>query len=153
MATRWTDLQRQIAEVVLRHRTEEGSGYNFSAVQEDLPNASKGRISEVAKALRENGWAIPAKEEKAAQERSGGSLVTVVQPIRGAIIFTLGEHKISLNPQHLYDAYLYYEDILVRHDIDEDFSLALKDSMKYVWERLNRHKGENQGVSITVEEG
>lgn len=81
----------------------------------------------------------------------GGELATVLQPSKGAIVFTLGEHKISLNPQHLYDAYLYYEDIAIRHDIDEEFSLAIKDSLKYVWERLNQHKGETQGISITLE--
>lgn len=84
--------------------------------------------------------------------KSGGELAVVLQPSVGAIVFTLGEHKISLSPQHLYDAYLYYEDIVVRHDIDEEFSLAIKDSMKYVWERLNQHKGEKEGISITMEE-
>lgn len=62
----------------------------------------------------------------------------MVQPVRGAIVFTLGEHQISLNPQHLYDAYLYYEDIVLKHDIDQEFSSAIKDSMKYVWEQLNQ---------------
>jgi len=138
VSIRWTDYQRGVAEVILRHRTDEGSGYDLNAVLQELPNTSKGIISEVAKALRENGWAMPAKGEKPPQEKRGGELATVLQPSQGAIIFTLGQHKILLNPQHLYDAYLYYQDIALRHDIDEDFSLALKDSMKYAWEKLNQ---------------
>jgi len=92
------------------------------------------------------------KQLKEPEGKKGGALATVLQPSQGAIIFTLGQHKILLNPQHLYDAYLYYQDIALRHDIDEDFSLALKDSMKFAWERLNRIKAEKKGVSITIEE-
>jgi len=92
------------------------------------------------------------KQLKEPAGKKGGALATVLQPSQGAIIFTLGQHKILLNPQHLYDAYLYYQDIALRHDIDEDFSLALKDSMKFAWERLNRIKAEKKGVSITIEE-
>lgn len=106
---------------------------------------SRKTVERYAKQLREG----TLKEPKG---RKGGDLATVLQPSTGAIIFTLGEHKIPLNPQHLYDAYLYYEDIAVRHDIDEDFSLAIKDCLKYVWERFNQHKGETQGISITIEE-
>ena len=51
MARRWTDYQRGVAEVVLRHRTEEGSGYDLNGVQQELPDVSKGIISDVAKAL------------------------------------------------------------------------------------------------------
>lgn len=105
-------------------------------------------IKRYAKELREGKQDQPPKVPPA---KEGGELATVLQPIRGAIIFTLGEHKISLNPQHLYDAYLYYEDIAIRHDIDIEFSAAIKDSMKYAWERLNRHKGKKEGISITME--
>ena len=152
MSIRWTDQQRQIAEVMLRNRTEEKSGYDFNTVQNELSHISGGRISEVAAALRDNGWIMPAKEEKAPPERGGGNLATVVQPVKGAIVFALGEHKISLNPQHLYDAFLYYEDIMIRHNIDEEFSLALKDAMKYVWETFNHRKAESEGAEITMEE-
>ena len=152
MSIRWTDYQRGVAEVVLRHRTEEGSGYDLNAVQQELPDVSKGIISKVSKALRENGWNMPDRDGKV-PVKLGGDMATVIQPAKGAIIFTLGEHRISLNPQHLYDAYLYYEDIVLRHDLEVEFSLALKDSMKYAWERLNQSKAEREGISITLEEG
>ncbi len=98
---------------------------------------------------------IPKKVRTIAkqEEKLGGELATILQPGRGAIIFSLGENKISLNPQHLYDAYLYYEDMALRHGLDEEFSLALKISMKYVWERFNRAKAEEEGISITIEGG
>jgi len=139
VSIRWTDYQRGVAEVILRHRTGEGSGYDLNAVQQELPNVSKGIISGVAKALREASWIIPTKGQKP-KEKRGGDLATVLQPSKGAIVFTLGEHQIPLNPQYLYDAYLYYKDIVVRHDIDEEFSLVIKDCLKYVWERFNKQQ-------------
>ena len=94
----------------------------------------------------------PEKPPKGPAEKVGGELSTIVQPSRGAIVFTLGEHNISLNPQYLYDAYLYYKDIVLREDIDEEFSLVIKDCVKSAWERLNHNRAEKQGVSITMEE-
>lgn len=111
---------------------------------------SKRTVERYAEALKAGKLEEPAKLPK---EKSGGELSTIVQPSRGAIIFTFGEHKISLNPQHLYDAYLYYEDMALRHDIEQEFSSAIKDSMKYIWERLNKYKAESEGISITMEEG
>jgi len=73
MSIRWTHQQRQIAEVILRHRTEEGSGYDLNAIQQELPNVSKGMISGVAKALREAGWNIPTKGQKP-EEKGEASL-------------------------------------------------------------------------------
>lgn len=94
-----------------------------------------------------------ANKEPSLKEKEGGSLSTVTQPSKGAILFTLGEHKISLDPQHLYDAYLYYEDIKTRHEIDEEFSLAIKDSMKHAWEQLNQSEAKRVGIKIAIEEG
>lgn len=100
---------------------------------------SLGLISKQGKAGRE------AKEKPPSEpgQKKGGELATVVQPSKGAIIFTLGEHQISLNPQYLYDAYLYYEDIVLRENIDVEFSVAIKDCLKYAWERLNQHRGQS----------
>lgn len=97
---------------------------------------------------------IPKKSDGAKPEpgREGGDLATVLQPSKGAILFTLGEHKILLNPQYLYDAYLYYQDIVVKEDINEEFSLVIRDCVKSAWERLNHRRAESQGATITMEE-
>lgn len=124
------------------------AGQSIDDVAKRFP-VSRKTVERYAKALKEG------KLEKLPKEplrKRGGEFATVLQPSQGAIVFIFGEHKIELNPQHLYDAYLYYEDIVIRHDIDVEFSLALKDSMKYAWERLNRHKAESEGVKITVAE-
>jgi hypothetical protein len=91
----------------------------------------------------------PPKEKR---EKEGGSLTRISQPSNGAIVFTLGQHRISLNPQHLYDAYLYYEDIKVRHGVEEEFSEAIKVAMKYVWEQLNRQKAMKEEGKITIDQ-
>ncbi|GAI82953.1 unnamed protein product, partial [marine sediment metagenome] len=92
-----------------------------------------------------------SKKVKTAAGKAGGDLATVLQPSKGAIVFALGEHKISLNPQHLYDAYLYYEDMMLRESVDEEFSLVIKDCVKVAWERLNHCRDEGRRASITME--
>lgn len=122
-------------------------GEPITGIAKRFPESAR-TIKRYAKELREGKLDQPPKEP---QKKEGGKLATVLQKSPGSIIFTLGQHEISLNPQHLYDAYLYYEDIVIRHDIDEEFSLAIKDSLKYVWQRFNEHKAEKEGISITME--
>ena len=73
--------------------------------------------------------------------------VTITKP--APITFTLGEAKIPLNPQYLYDAYLYYQDIQrMSPDIDDEFCLGIKTAMKYVWEKFVRREANKIGVGI-----
>lgn len=120
-----------------------------------LVNKKTGEIlATTAQQARNKGIDLPRKSDGATPEpgKVGGELATVLQPSKGAIVFTLGEHKISLNPQYLYDAYLYYQDIVVKEDINEEFSLVIRDCVKSAWERLNHHRAEKQGATITLEE-
>lgn len=136
MATKWTDQQRQIAEVVLRHRREGGSGYDINAVQEELPTISTGRISEVAKALRENGWVMPAKEEIPPGKR-GAPLADFKTRKAAPVLFDIGEETIELNPSDLYDCYQLYRDLRAKGIIEEDrFSAVLLDGMGIIWRVL-----------------
>ena len=59
MAKQWTDYQRRIAESILKHRADTKAGYDFKAVKDELGEVSQGKISEIAKALRENEWVLP----------------------------------------------------------------------------------------------
>jgi len=87
---------------------------------------------------------IPKPQTKPPQDtaKSGGQAITIEQPSKGAVVFTFGQTVVSLNPQHIYDAYLYYDDLRVRHNVKEEFSLALKIAMKYVWEQLHQPEKE-----------
>ena len=42
---------------------------------------------------------------------------------------------------------------MLREDIDEEFSLVIKDCVKNAWEQLNRRREESQRASISIEEG
>ncbi|GAI07900.1 unnamed protein product [marine sediment metagenome] len=126
------------------------NGESIDEVTKRFP-VSKKTVQRYAQALKEGKLEEPPKGP--AQPKAGGNLATVLQPSRGAIVFTLGEHQISLNPQHLYDAYLYYEDMTLRESVDEEFSLVIKDCVKVAWERLNHRRDEGRRASITVKEG
>jgi len=145
MTFRWTEHQRCIAEVVLRHRQEEGSGYNLNAVQQELPGVSSGTISKVAKALRDNGWAIPAKgeeKEKPPKEREGGKLAVVVAKQPAPVVFVLGEHRIELETEAIYESYLLYQDIKQRYALNDSFSNVLRDGVALMWQILVGEKGK-----------
>lgn len=124
------------------------AGESIDGVAKRFP-VSRKTVERYAKAIKEGKLDKLPKEPL---QRKGGDLATVLQPSQGAIVFILGEHKIPLNPQHLYDAYLYYEDIALRNGIDEEFSLVIKDSVKFVWERFNQHRNEAEGVKVTIQE-
>lgn len=53
----WTEKQKKIAEVILKHRTDDW--YDFKPVSKKLPGIAKSSISDVAKYLKKNGWEIP----------------------------------------------------------------------------------------------
>jgi hypothetical protein len=91
------------------------------------------------------------KEPKPPQDtgKPGGQAITIEQPSKGAVVFTFGQTIVPLNPQHIYDAYLYYDDLRMRQNIPEEFSLAIKIAMKYVWERL--HQPEKEKATIKIE--
>lgn len=149
MAIKWTDQQRQIGEVVLRHRRQEGSGYDLNAVQEELPSISTGRISEVVKALRENGWVIPVKEEKTPLGKR--PLADFKTRKTAPVLFDIGEETIELSPSDLYDSYQLYRDLTAKGIIEEDrFSAVLKDGMGLIWRVLaTRPAFEPEKVTIS----
>jgi transposase len=86
----------------------------------------------------EKGGTPPNAAEPAKAMVTGGELGTIVQPKAGTVIFTFGQEIIPLNYFLLYDAYQYYKDIQREHQIEDDFCTVIKDSVKYVWERLNQ---------------
>jgi len=84
-----------------------------------------------------------ASGQKSSGQQQGGEMVAITQPKPGAIIFSVGLHEIPLDPQYLYESYLYYTDLKARIDLEESFSEAIKDAMTYVWRRLCPHEAKS----------
>lgn len=73
------------------------------------------------------------------------AVVTTRQP--GPIVFRMGQTEIDLNPNPLYDAWRYCEDIKrMEPSIDDDFSSMLKVAAKHIWE----HFSEREAARITT---
>lgn len=128
--------KNEIAQLLLKNDMNQAAvvamGYN------------KGTVSKAAKALK-NGWRPEAQQVK----QTGGSLATVTERKPAAIVFSLGDVDIPLNPKYLYDTYLYYQDIQ-RMDptIDDEFSLGIRAAMKHIWEDFSHRKVEKAGATI-----
>jgi len=86
--------------------------------------------------------------QKSSGQQQGGEMVAITQPKPGAIIFSVGLHEIPLEPQYLYESYLYYTDLKARIDLEESFSEALKDAMTYVWRRLCPHEANEKELAV-----
>ncbi len=165
---KWTEKQREIAARLGQNQSFEdvvAAGYTQSLVSYVLNAIKKGNTPEkadaeaTAKKLSAEQVQLAAEEVRKVKggkdpsvraTKAGGELANILQPIKGAIIFKLGENEIDLNPQHLYDAYQYYKDIVEENGIEEDFSLALKDAMKLVWEGFNKIRAQGALVKITA---
>ena len=137
MAKKWTDYQRQIAEVILRHRADTPTGYSYKAVKEELPTTSSGKISEIAKALRENNWVIPPKDgQKTPKEKEGGKLATVTARQPAPVVFMLGKQEIELDTECIYESYLLFLDLKSRVPLKSDFSSVIRDGVGLLWQIL-----------------
>lgn len=129
---KWTDKQKEIAEVVLRHRTDDS--YDFKASQAELKDISKSSISDVAKALKENNWQIPARGKdggkvKTETEKSLAGLRIPEPPV----VFEVRGEKVRISPEDLYESYFIYLDMKARAGIDDTFSDTLKAGMEILW--------------------
>jgi len=66
-----------------------------------------------------------------------------------AVVFTIGSLRIVLDLKPLYDAYLYWDQIVVENGIqDGNFCEGIKDCVKTCWEMLNHKRAEEQGMGI-----
>lgn len=78
------------------------------------------------------------------------AVVTTATP--GPIVFRMGNQIINLNPEHLYEAFKYCQDIKAMDPaIDDDFSLVLKVAVKHVWEHFCQKEAQRVGVDLEVQ--
>ncbi len=85
--------------------------------------------------------------------KEGGDMTSIRQPAHGAIQFKMGTQEIIIDPAELYDAFMYYRDMVAHQNIHEPFTKVLKTSIKYIWELLNRQQAREQPASITPKIG
>ncbi len=82
--------------------------------------------------------------------KEGGPLTTIRQPAHGAVQFIMGKQEILVDPAELYDAFMYYRDMVVNHNVHEPFTKVIKTSVKYVWGLLNQQQSQVQPASVRM---
>lgn len=67
----------------------------------------------------------------------GGDLVTLASTKPAAVVFSLGQTRIEVDPQDFYEAYILYSDLKARGIIVADgFGAVIKDSLMLAWRML-----------------
>ena len=104
----WNETQRKVAELILKHRADNKSGYDLHAIKEEMsPDiaASDALISKVAGSLRANNWEIV--EEQGEPAPSGGErpYATVKSAKAAPLVFTIDDYKIKLDPIFMLKSY------------------------------------------------
>jgi hypothetical protein len=152
MALSWNQKQREIYKLF-----EEGM--SFSQIVEQ--NYAKVTVSAVKKA-REAGEKPTDQKAVEVQKEGGGkpqvvngetNMAVVLTPKPAPISFTFSNINITLDPKNLYDAFCYYEDIKrIDPTINDEFSLAILSSVRYVWRRLATTHAEKVASIVNEEE-
>lgn len=94
------------------------------------------------------------------EEKSGSTVKVVKEPVPLAvvttktpapIVFRMGDQQIDLNPQHLYDAWRFCQDIKrIEPSIDDDFTLMIKVAVEHVWEEFSHREARRAGVNLEL---
>ncbi len=146
---RWTDKQREIAELIKQGKTykelmELGYANNTYARVKDA--LDKGEVPTIEPPPPKDPQKVVPKDQ------SGGQIATVVERAKGAIVFHLGELDVTLNPHYLYDSLLYFWEIRrIDPSIDEDFSLGQLAAMKHAWGHFRDYENSRKGQIKDVE--
>lgn len=135
-----------LEEVLAHFPVSKTSFYRWhKEVQKELQEERAGKLAEGA------GSSGTAGAQKVVKNQQDLAVVTSRAP--GPIVFRMGEVNIDLNPQYLYDAYRYCEDIKrIDPSIDDDFSLMLKAACKNAWEIFSGREARRVGAKIEIGE-
>jgi len=103
-----------------------------------LVDTSTGEIIAASlKEARSKGIDIPAKVDKKGSEplkpEEARELAAVITKKPAPVIFVLGDQRIELEPEALYESHLLYQDMKVRCGLDSTFSSVLRDGMALLW--------------------
>ncbi len=85
------------------------------------------------------------------QVRGPQQLAVVTSRAPGPIVFRMGELNIDLEPQSIYDAFRYCEDIKrIDPSINDSFSQMLKIACKHTWEIFSEREARRVGTKIEI---
>ncbi len=129
---KWTEKNRQVAEVILKHRKDDA--YDFKACYDELKDKdiAKSTISTVAKVLRENNWEIPPPEEGDGGSPQGHG-ISSIKAAKAPVVFEIRGEKVVIIPEDLYESYFIYLDMKARAGIDNTFSDTIKAGVETLW--------------------
>jgi len=120
-------------------RDGEAQGINpnelISAVSARFP-VHKKTVQRYFKQLKAGGFDKPEEPKKPPKEIEGGKFATVTARQPAPVIFILGETKIELDPQALYESFLLYEDMKLRCQLTDGFSSVILDGVGLLWRIL-----------------
>lgn len=78
-------------------------------------------------------------------------LAVVTTKVPGPIVFRMGGQEIDLNPNDLYDAWRYCEDIKrIEPSIDDSFTVMLKVATKSLWEFFSQREAHRNGAIVEI---
>ncbi len=129
---------------------------------EMLARGKKGNAASVAAKQKKKEQAVEATPPSGTEDKpkgdghkkdglvAGGEMTSIRQPTAGAVQFIMGKQEILIDPSELYDAFMYYRDMVAHHNIHEPFTKVIKTSVKYVWELLNQQQAREQPASIRM---
>jgi len=69
-------------------------------------------------------------------QTEGGKLATVTTPAPAAVVFVLGNQRIEMDPESLYESYLLYQDMKARCELTDGFGIVIRDAMGLMWRVL-----------------
>lgn len=82
-------------------------------------------------------------------EVKGAALLLEKPTDKAAIQFSIGALRITMDLKELYDAYLYWQDMVVKNGLqDGNFCEGLKECVRICWEILNRKRIEREGIGV-----
>jgi len=87
-------------------------------------------------------------------QSEGGKVATVTTPKPAAVVFTLSNRQIELDPEALLESYILYEDIKVKCSLSDGFSDVIRDGIGLIWQVLvNKPRIEGGKVRVEVTNG
>ena len=93
--------------------------------------------------------AAEAKDTRTKPSTTGGDFAAVRSLKPAPVIFELGEQKIPLDPQELYEAYILYEDLKVKCELTDGFTSTVRDGVALLWQLLVPRPEIEKGKVIT----
>jgi len=158
----YSDNKPAIARALLANNLNQNKvkalGYNWGEVWKTAKAMKKGYkpppeggTSDATQTVDPNNPARPPQVKTAVKEEVKGLGVALDEKAKqkAAVQFTIGTLRVDLDLRPLYDAYLYWQDMVVKNGLqDGNFCEGVKDCVKTCWEILNHKRAEQEGIGV-----